>query len=143
MHAQETGSAINTSLTALSRVVIALDPSANANHVPYRDSKLTRLLSNSLGGNSYTAVIATIHPVRKYMEKCLSALQFANRCRNAQPRVNYLNESGEKGKDARILLAEITDLRKQITHGASPPPPPPASSQTTVPHPNSQARSFD
>ena len=68
MHAQETGSAISTSLTALGKVAMALDPSANANHVPYRDSKLMWLLSNSLGGNSYTTLIATIHPVRKYME---------------------------------------------------------------------------
>ena len=53
---------INTSLTALGKVVMALDPNANQSHVPYRDSKLTRLLQNSLGGNSYTTLLATIHP---------------------------------------------------------------------------------
>jgi Kinesin motor domain len=44
---------INSSLTALGKVVMALDPTSGANHVPYRDSKLTRLLQNSLGGNRY------------------------------------------------------------------------------------------
>jgi len=53
---------INTSLTALGKVVMALDPNANQSHVPYRDSKLTRLLQNSLGGNSYTTLLATVHP---------------------------------------------------------------------------------
>ena len=71
---------INISLTALGKVVMALDPAANAGHVPYRDSKLTRLLQNSLGGNSYTTVLATIHPVAHFAEECLSTLQFANRC---------------------------------------------------------------
>jgi hypothetical protein len=42
---------INTSLTALGKVVLALDPEQGVSHVPYRDSKLTRLLQNSLGGN--------------------------------------------------------------------------------------------
>ena len=57
---------INLSLTCLGKVVVALqqaDPSEGAqNHIPYRDSKLTRLLQNSLGGNSYTSLLATLHP---------------------------------------------------------------------------------
>ena len=109
---------INTSLTALGKVVMSLDPSAGASHVPYRDSKLTRLLQNSLGGNSYTTVIATVHPVRKYMEECLSTLQFANRCRNVQnmPRVNYLSDAtgGDPQKRIKKLLEEIAALRQQL-----------------------------
>jgi hypothetical protein len=53
---------INTSLTALGKVIVALDPSGQNSHVPYRDAKLTRILQNSLGGNSYTTVLAAIHP---------------------------------------------------------------------------------
>ena len=57
---------INLSLTCLGKVVVALqqaDTSEGAqNHIPYRDSKLTRLLQNSLGGNSYTSLLATLHP---------------------------------------------------------------------------------
>lgn len=46
---------------------MALDPSSGLTHVPYRDSKLTRLLQNSLGGNSFTVVLATVHPVARYV----------------------------------------------------------------------------
>ena len=55
---------INSSLTALGKVVMALDPHnrGGMGHVPYRDDKLTRVLQSSLGGNSYTALVATIHP---------------------------------------------------------------------------------
>ncbi len=72
---------INTSLTALGKVVMALDATNEKQdqHVPFRDSKLTRVLQNSLGGNSFTSVIATIHPNSNYYEECLSTLQFANR----------------------------------------------------------------
>jgi len=42
--------------------------------VPYRDSKLTRILQNSLGGNSYTTVLATVHPLDVHYEECLSTL---------------------------------------------------------------------
>ncbi|CAM9924200.1 unnamed protein product, partial [Phaeothamnion confervicola] len=60
---------INSSLTALGKVVMALDPTSNlGGHVPYRDSKLTRLLQNSLGGNAFTAVLATVHPVARFAE---------------------------------------------------------------------------
>lgn len=44
---------------------MALDPSSGSTHVPYRDSKLTRLLQNSLGGNSFTVVLATVHPIAR------------------------------------------------------------------------------
>ena len=70
---------INTSLTALGKVIMALDPTlVGRQHVPYRDSKLTRLLQNSLGGNSYTALLATLHPMAAHHSECLSTLQFAN-----------------------------------------------------------------
>ena len=88
--------AINGSLTALGKVIMALDPGSKGSHIPYRDSKLTRLLQNSLGGNSYTALLATLHPQEKHYEESLSTLQFANRCRNVrnQPRVNYIDQGG-------------------------------------------------
>jgi len=110
---------INTSLTALGKVVMALDPNSESLHVPYRDSKLTRILQNSLGGNSFTTVLATIHPSHEYMEECLSTLQFANRCRvvQNQPRVTYVGRD-EDDKDRRIkaLTDEVTALRRRMGH---------------------------
>nr|CCA16729.1 kinesinlike protein putative [Albugo laibachii Nc14]CCA21832.1 kinesinlike protein putative [Albugo laibachii Nc14] len=96
---------------------MSLDPESGYNYIPYRDSKLTRLLQNSIGGNSITMLIATIHPMREHYEECLSTLQFANRCRSVQnqPRVNHINSSVvDKDRRIRKLNEEITSLRRQI-----------------------------
>lgn len=70
---------INTSLSALGNVIAALaDP--NSSHIPYRDSKLTRLLQDSLGGTARTALIATIGPAAMNYGETLSTLLFASRC---------------------------------------------------------------
>jgi len=108
---------INSSLTALGKVISALDPSLESSHIPYRDSKLTRVLQNSLGGNSYTTVIATIHPKESYYEECLSSLQFANRCRNVRnnPRVNYLKDDEDKDRKIKKLMEELGMLRTKIS----------------------------
>ena len=107
---------INTSLTALGKVIMALDPSSENTHIPYRDSKLTRILQNTLSGNSYTTLLATIHPSPTYFEECLSTLQFANRCRNVRnhPRVNYIGETEDKDKKIKRLLEEINQLRAKL-----------------------------
>jgi hypothetical protein len=109
---------INTSLTALGKVIMALDPSTENTHIPYRDSKLTRILQNSLGGNSFTSVIATIRLSPKYYEECLSTLQFANRCRNVRnnPRVNYADDREDKDKRIRKLNEEINALRGKLSN---------------------------
>ena len=110
---------INKSLTALGKVIVSLDPAQAGAHVPYRDSKLTRLLQNALGGDSYTSVLATIRPTRSHAEECLSTLQFANRCRKVanNPRVHRVGETdsqGNKAKDKQIvrLRAEIERLKE-------------------------------
>lgn len=72
---------INKSLSTLGSVVMALAKKDNS-FVPFRDSKLTRLLQDSLRGSSYTTLIATIHPRALDSEETLSTVQFANRCRN-------------------------------------------------------------
>ena len=108
---------INSSLSALGKVVMALDPSVPSQYVPYRDSKLTRLLQNSIGGNSYTALLACMHPRNSDYDECLSTLQFANRCRNVrnQPRVNYIDQSAEdKDKRIRKLQGEVDSLRTTV-----------------------------
>lgn len=113
---------INTSLTALGKVIMALESTATAAekvHIPYRDSKLTRILQNSLGGNSYTVLLAAIHPCGSYYDECLSTLQFANRCRNVtnNPRVNYIGtgtELEDKDKKIKRLTEEILLLRSRL-----------------------------
>ena len=72
---------INASLSALGNVIAALAVSSKANkHVPYRDSKLTRLTQEALGGSSNTVLIATIGPAPLNRQESLSTLQFASRC---------------------------------------------------------------
>jgi hypothetical protein len=69
---------INTSLSALGNVIAALAESTTA-HVPYRDSKLTRILNDSLGGTASTSLIATVGPAPSNYNETLSTLQFASR----------------------------------------------------------------
>ena len=77
--------AINTSLSALTSVIAALSDNSKNNtmkHVPFRNSKLTYLLQDSLGGNCHTAIIATISPSLMSVEETCSTLKFADRARN-------------------------------------------------------------
>jgi kinesin family protein 11 len=76
--AREAGS-INQSLLTLGRVITALVE--HSGHVPYRDSKLTRLLRESLGGKTKTCIIATIAPTVLCQEETISTLDYAHRCR--------------------------------------------------------------
>ncbi|EIE84868.1 hypothetical protein RO3G_09578 [Rhizopus delemar RA 99-880] len=74
---------INAGLLALGNVISALgDPSKKGTHVPYRDSKLTRLLQDSLGGNAMTLMIACVSPAESNLAETMNTLQYANRARN-------------------------------------------------------------
>ena len=108
---------INKSLSALGNVVMALQR-ADYTHVPYRESKLTRLLQDSLGGNSYTTLLATLNPLQENYEECLNTLMFANRCRYVQnkPEVNYLDTGTEStDKKVKALMAEISNLKEEYS----------------------------
>ena len=80
---------INLSLTTLSKVITSLTDK-KASHIPYRESKLTRILQESLGGNSKTALIITCSPHPYNENETLSTLRFGQRARNIknQPKVN-------------------------------------------------------
>lgn len=74
---------INKSLLSLGNVIAALTDEAKRNaHVPYRDSKLTRILQDSLGGNSRTSMIACCSPAETNFEETLNTLKYASRARN-------------------------------------------------------------
>ena len=78
---------INKSLSALGNVIAAL---RHPCHVPYRDSKLTHILKDSLGGNSLTHVITTISPSGQCLQETLSSMKFAN---NAKSVKQHLKEN--------------------------------------------------
>ena len=101
------GIKINLSLTALGNVISALVDGKSA-HIPYRDSKLTRLLQDSLGGNTKTVMIAAVSPADYNYEETLSTLRYAARAKaiKNKPRVN------EDPKDA--LLKEYEDEIKKL-----------------------------
>jgi kinesin family member 17 len=109
------GAKINLSLTALGNVINALVDGKKGGHIPYRDSKLTRLLQDSLGGNTKTLMIASASPAEDNYDETVSTLRYAARARNIKnsPHVN------EDPKDALIkeYMAEIEKLKKQLTVG--------------------------
>jgi len=107
---------INKSLSSLGNVVMAL-ASGQGGFVSFRDSKLTRLLQDSLRGNSYTTLLATVNPRESDGEESLNTLQFANRCRNVQtqPHVNYLDaDAASQAKVIDKLMKEIAELKDQL-----------------------------
>ena len=82
---------INSSLHCLGNVIAALS-STTRSHVPYRDSKLTRLLQDSLGGNTRTIVVACVAPTALHAAETVSTLQFADRAKSVMLRVNTSNQ---------------------------------------------------
>ncbi|XGW25836.1 hypothetical protein V3C99_006886 [Haemonchus contortus] len=102
---------INLSLSALGNVISAL-VDGKSTHIPYRDSKLTRLLQDSLGGNSKTVMVACIGPASYNFEETLGTLRYANRAKNIKnkPKIN------EDPKDAmlREFQDEIMRLRAML-----------------------------
>ncbi|XP_053743082.1 kinesin-like protein KIF13A isoform X2 [Synchiropus splendidus] len=115
------GSNINKSLTTLGCVISALaDQSAGkgkAKFVPYRDSVLTWLLKDNLGGNSKTAMIATVSPAADNYEETLSTLRYADRAKRI---VNHavVNED-PNARIIRELREEVEKLRVQLTRAES------------------------
>ncbi|XP_056261304.1 kinesin-like protein KIF13B isoform X1 [Seriola aureovittata] len=115
------GSNINKSLSTLGLVISALaDHGAGKNKskfVPYRDSVLTWLLKDSLGGNSRTAMVATISPAADNYDETLSTLRYADRAKSI---VNHavVNED-PNARIIRELREEVEKLRDQLTEAES------------------------
>uniref|UniRef100_A0A3P9P6R2 Kinesin-like protein n=1 Tax=Poecilia reticulata TaxID=8081 RepID=A0A3P9P6R2_POERE len=99
--AREAGN-INQSLLTLGRVITALVEKRP--HVPYRESKLTRILQDSLGGRTKTSIIATVSPSSSNLEETLSTLEYASRAKNImnKPEVN-------QKLTKRTLIKEYTE----------------------------------
>ncbi|KAJ2139728.1 hypothetical protein GGH17_000304 [Coemansia sp. RSA 788] len=115
------GISINAGLLALGNVISALgsvtggDRSARRTpHVPYRDSKLTRLLQDSLGGNSQTLMLACISPSSKNSPESLNTIRYANRARNIRNRV-AVNFDKNSSAELSILKTEVARLRGELS----------------------------
>ncbi|CEL63802.1 Kinesin-like protein KIF21A OS=Mus musculus GN=Kif21a PE=1 SV=2 [Rhizoctonia solani AG-1 IB] len=111
------GISINGGLLALGNVISALgDPSKSRTghvHVPYRDSKLTRLLQDSLGGNAHTLMVACVSPAEYNAAETINTLKYANRARNIRNRAE-IKEKEEGWEDLEWLQGQVGKLRKEI-----------------------------
>ncbi|CAL5204590.1 unnamed protein product [Lathyrus oleraceus] len=99
---------INKGLLALGNVISALGDEKKrkeGGHVPYRDSKLTRLLQDSLGGNSKTVMIACVSPADSNAEETLNTLKYSNRARNIQNKATINRDP---------VAAQVQTMRNQI-----------------------------
>ncbi|KAJ0406193.1 hypothetical protein P43SY_000377 [Pythium insidiosum] len=99
----EEAKTINKSLSALGNVINALTDS-NSSHVPYRDSKLTRVLQESLGGNSKTNLIINVSPSSYNMSETISTLRFGNRAKSIKNKA-VVNEQ-RSVEEYKLLLAK-------------------------------------
>ncbi|CAF1464667.1 unnamed protein product, partial [Rotaria sordida] len=107
------GISINSGLLVLGNVISILgDPMKKGAHVPYRDSKLTRLLQDSLGGNSRTLMIACISPVDRDFSETKSTLNYAQRARNIRNRVKVNQD--KHSRQIIQLQMEIERLRALV-----------------------------
>ena len=102
---------INKSLSALGNVMEALD--RKASHVPYRDSKLTYLLQDSLGGNSRTMMVVAVCPADNAFDESVHALQFASRVRRIQIGTAQRNVTSKNLEETvKALTSEMKQLAK-------------------------------
>ncbi|MCJ1471923.1 kinesin motor protein cin8 [Lambiella insularis] len=102
---------INKSLLTLGRVINALVDKGS--HIPYRESKLTRLLQDSLGGRTKTCIIATVSPAKSNLEETISTLDYAFRAKNIRnkPQINQMISKRTLLKD---FTAEIEKLKSEL-----------------------------
>lgn len=111
-------SSINRSLMCLGQVIMALVDVSNgkSRHICYRESKLTFLLKDSLGGNAKTYIIANVHPGSKCFGETLSTLQFAQRAKLIKNKA-VINEDTQG--NVKQLQAEVKKLKEQLAQALS------------------------
>jgi kinesin motor protein len=105
------GGHINKSLLSLASVISKL--AEGSGHIPYRDSKLTRILQNSLGGNARTAIICAITPSAQFVDESLSTLKFASRAKSIENKPT-INEIVSDEVRLRRYEREIEELRGSL-----------------------------
>ena len=112
------GISINAGLASLGKVISQLSTRHSGAHISYRDSKLTRLLQDSLGGNAITYMIACVTPAEFHLSETLNTVHYAQRARNIQskPQIQQISDENEKQAVIDRLRAEVSFLRDQISH---------------------------
>ena len=112
------GISINAGLASLGKVISQLSTRHAGTHISYRDSKLTRLLQDSLGGNAMTYMIACVTPAEFHLSETLNTVHYAQRARSIQSRPQIQQSADESEKQAVIdrLRAEVSFLRDQLSH---------------------------
>ena len=109
------GISINAGLASLGKVISQLSRRQAGSHVSYRDSKLTRLLQDSLGGNAITYMIACVTPAEFHLGETLNTLQYAQSAGAIQskPQIQQVDD-GDKHAVIERLKAEVSFLREQL-----------------------------
>jgi centromeric protein E len=132
------GARINKSLLTLSTIIHRLAETSTAqatasalatggrapaphHHLPFRDSKLTRLLQPCLGGTAHAVVLATIRQTAAHVDESLATLRFAVRARRVLNTPSTSDGAAASSALLSRLSAEIVELRKQLSAGARPP----------------------
>lgn len=112
------GISINAGLASLGKVISQLSSRSGGAHISYRDSRLTRLLQDSLGGNAITFMVACVTPAAFYLNETLNTVHYAQRARAIQskPEIQQMHEDGDKQGTIDRLRAEVSFLRDQIRH---------------------------
>ncbi len=104
---------INQSLSMLGNVISALTDPKGRQHIPYRDSKLTRLLEDSLGGNCKTTMMAMVSPALEAFAESVSTLKFAHRAKNIKNEAR-INEDLDQRALLRKYERELKKLRAEL-----------------------------
>lgn len=112
------GISINAGLASLGKVISQLSARSHGGHVSYRDSRLTRLLQDSLGGTAITYMVACVTPAEFHLSETMNTLTYAQRARAIQSKPEIQQTHDEKDSTAKLerLQAEVRFLRDQIKH---------------------------
>ena len=112
------GISINAGLASLGKVISQLSSKGGNGHISYRDSRLTRLLQDSLGGNAITFMVACVTPAVFHLSETLNTVTYAQRARAIQskPEIQQTHEETDKQAAIDRLRAEVGFLRDQIRH---------------------------
>ena len=103
------GSNINKSLLALSNVINKLSQGNGKTYINYRDSKMTRILQNALGGNSKTAIICTMTQTLQNYQETVNTLHFGQKAKNVKTKVN-VNEISQSAGNSTAELEKANKL---------------------------------